>query len=479
MRILIINLPRYKEFSVTREGRCEFITKSRVDTPTTLLTIAAILKEMNHQVSFIDANGLNLKYEDITEYLMFKTFDCIIFSINSTIIDHELKFCDIIKNKQPSCITIAFSWYARNFGFEILSEYENLDIIITDDTFSVIDNLIESLSERKNLVNVRGIGYRDYKNEIRINNKVIKIRSINNLPMPAYDLLPSLEPYYIYLKDLKPYALIYSGKGCSYNCNYCNVANTKYSYKAAEEIIEELKYLKKVANVQYVWFFDEIFTINRARVIKICNYIIREKLNIKWFCDSRVDLIDEGLLRIMKKGGCIGIAYGVESGSQKILNAMNKRIIISHAKEILKLTRKIHIPIQMNIILGYIGENYKTLRQTRQIIKEILPEILQIVPIMSIDGTNFTKLAIKNNWIDPNINWKDRLKTQVLKYELYPPFNLNLKSEIQKLYRILYRNPKWWLVIINSLIHNNCLIIPILKGLFRKHQIFSDFFKYF
>ena len=97
--------------------------------------------------------------------------------------------------------------------------------------------------------------------------------------------------------------------------------------------------------------------------------ILNENLNIKWFCDTRVDLVDIELLKLMRKAGCIGIAYGIESGSQEILNAMNKGIDIEQAKKAFKWTRDSKILIQVNLILGYVGESQKTLKETENFIK--------------------------------------------------------------------------------------------------------------
>lgn len=97
MNILLINLPRYKSIPVTREERCEFVSKYRLDTPATLLIIASLLRAGGHKIEFIDANAFDLSYESISEEMINKKFDCIIFSFNSQIINHDLEICNIAK----------------------------------------------------------------------------------------------------------------------------------------------------------------------------------------------------------------------------------------------------------------------------------------------------------------------------------------------------------------------------------------------
>jgi len=473
MKILIINLPRYHGDSVTREGRCELILKYRVDTPATLLIIASILrKNEEYQIDFLDANGLNLSYKDISQEIEEKNYDCVIFTFLSKIINLELKFCNFIKNINPSCITIGYSWYAKNYGKEILGEFKNLDILIIKDLFSVIENLINALNLHQDLSNVGGIVYRDDREQIQTNSTLDMKMQFNELPLPAYDLLTTFKPYYIYSPLLRPYALIYAGKGCPFGCKYCNVARTKYSGRSAENIVKELKLLKKLGNIKYVWFFDEIFTINRKRVIEVCNKIIEENLQIKWLCDSRVDLVDPNLLKLMRKAGCIGISYGVESGSQKMLNLMNKGITTDQAEKALKWTRDAHIPIQLNLIFGYAGENRNTLKESVRFVKKTLPEFIQITKMMALEDTEFMTLAKEKGWISKNIDWKKNLTVPHKKLMNYEPYNLNLWEVKTKLEKMIYYNPRWWFISIITLIRNYKLILPVIGMFLNKKQSF-------
>ncbi|MFW9972877.1 MAG: B12-binding domain-containing radical SAM protein, partial [Candidatus Odinarchaeota archaeon] len=389
MKILIINLPRFQGSSVTREGRCEFVCNYRVDTPASLLIIASILREQNHQINFIDANAENLDYLYLRPFL--KTFnpECIIFTFNSWIIEFDLKICEIVKQINPICKTVGYSWFANTLPIEILAKFKYLDIQIIEDPFSVIENLINCINKKGNLGEIEGIAYRDIDNQIRVNDKLNYKKSFNELPLPAYDLIKSFKPYYLYTPAIKPYALVYAGRGCPFSCAYCPDANTQYSGRSGEEIVKELKVLKELGKIKYVWFYDQIFTINRKRVIEFCKRIIEEKLHIKWFCDSRVDLVDERLLKVMKQAGCIGIAYGVESGSQKILDNMKKAITVNQAVKALIWTRKAKIPVQLNLILGYIGEDKRTLKETESFIRLTLPDIMQISFIIAMRGTEF------------------------------------------------------------------------------------------
>lgn len=470
MRISIINLPRYQGSSVTREGRCEFVCNYRVDTPATLLIIASLLRNQNHQIDFIDSNAQKLDFSLIRGFLKNKNPDCVVFTFNSWIIDFDLKICEIAKQINPDCLTIGYSWFGKNFANEILSKFINLDIQIIEDPFSVIENLISCLDKGGNLRETSGIAYRDSNNEIRINKKSQIKKDFSELPLPAYDLIKSFKPYYLYTPLLKPYALVYAGEGCPFSCAYCPGANTKYSGRSAKDIVDELKVLKNLGNIKYVWFYDQVFTISRKRVIEFCKKMIEEKLKINWFCDTRADLVDETLLKIMKAAGCIGIAYGIESGSQEILNHMKKSITIHQAIRALKWTRKAKIPMQLNLILGYIGENESTLKETENFVRLTLPDIMQISYIVAMNGTDFTELAIKNNWIRDKITFQEKITDLPLERNQYKPFQLNLQKEIKKLFKRLFLDYRWWINGVNTLVKNHHLILPLLGILLNRSR---------
>ncbi len=463
MKILIINLPRFQGSSVTREGRCEFVCNYRVDTPATLLIIASLLRDQNHEIDFIDTNALDLDYEYIRSFIKNKNPECVIFTFNSWIIDFDLKICEIVKQLNPSCRTIGYSWFAKKQPVKILNKFKYLDIQIIDDPFSIIERLISSIDKGVDLEEINGIAYRKKNNEIKVNKNLSYKKGFDKLPLPAYGLIKSFKPYYLYTPWIKPYALVYAGRGCPYTCAYCPDANTKYSGRSANEIFEELKVLKKIGRIKYVWFYDQVFTINRKRVIQFCNKIIEEKLKVNWFCDTRADLVDEELLKLMKKAGCIGIAYGIESGSQKILDNMNKSIKVSQAIKALEWTRKAGIPIQLNLILGYIGENKNTLKETAKFIRLTHPEILQISFLIAMRGTEFTELAIRKKWIVSNSSENECISELQIDRDRYKPYQLNYQQVIKEFYKILFLDIRWWINGIRILVKTYQLIFPLFS----------------
>jgi len=205
---------------------------------------------------------------------------------------------------------------------------------------------------------VDGITYRSGSRIIK-NKDAKPIEDYDSLPMPAFDLLPSFDPYYISVKHGQPFAMIYASKGCPYSCMYCNVSGTKLKIKSVNRLMEEIDYLKKNYNIKTISFFDETFTLDHKRVYELCKRI--KKYNIKWYANSRTNLVTLPLLKAMRRAGCKAISFGIESGSQKILDNVSKRTTVQKHKNALRWSAKAGIKVHCSFILGLPGETKETI----------------------------------------------------------------------------------------------------------------------
>jgi anaerobic magnesium-protoporphyrin IX monomethyl ester cyclase len=460
MDILIVNLPRYRGIPVFREGRCEQVDRNQIATPASLLIAASILRKQGHKINFVDANAFDLSFRDISKLIQEEKVDCVLFSFNSFVLNHDLSVCKLTKKIDKNCITIGYSWYSRFYAEEILKEYPDLDVLIVGRPLPVIGDIVKCLYKNRDLEKIGGIAYRAGNGQIEVNTKITTKKAFADLPLPAYDLLPSFKPYRL-LGSFSPFALVISGEGCPYGCKFCNVAKSRYDCRSPSGVTEELLILERFARIKYVWFFEEVFTIDRERTVEICERIAQKNIGIKWFCSTRVDLVDESLLRLMHRCGCIGISYGVESGNQSILNSMYKWFSIEQAKTALCWTRKAHIPIQMNLVLGYRGETAETLKETETLVRTILPERLQAGIARLSPGSEFAEEEFENHYNNKKISWKNRIAGKI--DSTHHNLNSRLRHEIKRINRILFTHPKWWISSASSLMWNRDLILPLIR----------------
>jgi radical SAM superfamily enzyme YgiQ (UPF0313 family) len=190
-----------------------------------------------------------------------------------------------------------------------------------------------------------------------------------------------------------------TSRGCPYRCTFCSAksfSGAKYRYRSADNVIDEVK---EVVGMGFkdVHFFDDTFTIHKQRVLDICHGI--ESLNISWRCLSRVDTVDREMLKTMYDSGCYQIQFGVESGSQKMLDKMKKNVSVKQAKRVFKWCDEIGIETVAFFVLGYPGETRETISKTLSLVKEIKPDFVTFNLFTPLPGSEiFEKIKTKYEW---------------------------------------------------------------------------------
>ena len=222
--------------------------------------------------------------------------------------------------------------------------------------------------------------------------------------------------------------------------------------RSAKSVIEELIFLKKRYNITLVSFFDETFTIDKQRVLDICKAIVDEKLDITWYCNTRANLLDEELIIAMRKAGCKGMSIGVESGSQKILDMASKRITVDEARTAIRLAKRNGIKVLCSFIFGLPGENWNTVHETIEFIKDTLPTGVQFNVAVPYPGTQLHKWALEKGLMKET-DWRQLYQHEsVVGTEEMSPEDLNRARYMA--YKALYTYPVWYMENIKHVLRN-------------------------
>ncbi|SNQ61516.1 B12-binding domain-containing radical SAM protein [Candidatus Methanoperedens nitratireducens] len=451
MKVLLVNPPRFNKLSVIREERCEILEKNSVLPPYSLLQVASLLRKRGHEVSLIDANGENINYPALEKMVSGMSYGAVIFRFISATFDWDMQTATISK-KYSDAPTIGICWTLGSSAKTVLNEAKNLDIYLRNEYEVVAPELIDRLSAGDKLSDVAGIAYR-HEGEIKVNRDASPIQNYDDIPLPAYDLLKSFNPYYADTKHGQPFTIMYTSKGCPNSCIYCTMANTKWKARSAESVIEELRHLKQNYNIKTIMFFDEAFTINRKRVEKITQAIIDERLDIKWYCNSRVDRIDRDLLKKMKQAGCKAVCMGIESGSQKVIAGADKRISVEKSAEAIKMVKDAGIKVYCSFIFGLPGENRDTINETIEFIKRTLPTGGEFNIATPYPGTKLYEIAMEKGWITGQYDFrrmnqnKSIMRTEELTTE-------EIDRARKQAHYALFLNPRWWAQNIGYVIKN-------------------------
>lgn len=267
------------------------------------------------------------------------------------------------------------------------------------------------------LSSVRGLAWRNGA-EVRINRDRPFIRNLDDLPIPLHHLLP-FDKYRIPMIK-GPYTFIVTSRGCPAGCKYC-IKHVSYQYsirvRTPENIMKELRVLKDLG-IKHVNMYADLFTVNREQVMGLCQLMIEEELGLTWTCNSRIDYVDEELLRLMGQSGCTYIAWGIESSNEQILKKAAKGYRLEQAPRALKWAHAAGIKNWGYFIIGLPGETEETIRATIKFAKALPLDIALFHVAAPYPGTPFFFEVLDNNWFRAGTQWEqiDMDNSTVLDY---------------------------------------------------------------
>jgi radical SAM superfamily enzyme YgiQ (UPF0313 family) len=295
--------------------------------------------------------------------------------------EEDIRTIAEIKKINPACSIIAFGHYPTHFTDEYL-EKTFIDIIIKGEPelafrdFISDESMTSSGSKRVLGTNIDAFAE---------NNKN-RIKDYNELPMPAYDLVDH-SPYHEPMMA-RPFGMIQTARGCPYSCTYCTKSfGTRLTLRSPEQVVAEIETLQKLHHIKSLRFIDDTFTINKNRVTAICDLIAKRGIKIEWSCLSRTDNIDENILREMKSAGCKRIYYGVESGSQRILDFYKKDINVEESLRAVHLTNQAGIETAGFFMLGLPEETESDFESNKEFIARAKFDYIGIGGLVIYPGT--------------------------------------------------------------------------------------------
>ena len=265
---------------------------------------------------------------------------------------------------------------------------------------------------------IKGLVWRE-GDQVRINPDRAFVADLNDLPLPHYGLLP-LEHYRMPLMK-GPFCFIVTSRGCPAGCKYC-IKHVSYQWSvrlmSPERVVEEIKILydKGIRNIH---MYADLFTVNREQVMGICQLILKEKLKIRWTCNSRVDFVDEEMLKLMGQAGCWLISWGIESANEQILRKAAKGANPKKARQALTWARQAGIKNWGYFIIGLPGETVETIQETIRFSKTLPLELALFHVAAPYPGTPFFFEVVENGWFKKGTKWEevDMDKDTVLEYE--------------------------------------------------------------
>lgn len=330
--------------------------------------LQAIFKERGHDVDYIETNRITKEYDLILLY--------------GSIVDYkfENKICASIKKRNPNS-KVGFFGSFPSIRPEIFSKS---DFVIKGEVESFF------LYQFDNLENLKGII------------KVKKTLNLDDLPTPDFDNFPIKNYSYFPAIKEKPFLVLQASRGCPYPCHfYCPygmIQGQKYRIRSAEKIIQDIKVLIQKYKIKGIQFRDPTFGINKEQVIEMCRLIIHNKIKIKFGIETRLDILDKKILKLLFKAGLRNLNIGIETIDKEI-SKLNKRILMQkkHQEDILNYCKQIGVKVSAFYIFGMIKDTKKSIKKNIDYAISLNTNIAQFCISCPYPGTKYYKdLKSKN-----------------------------------------------------------------------------------
>ena len=333
--------------------------------PMGLAYISSVLLRDGYDITIYNQDKHHYPDEHLTQYLNENKFDVVGISIIAGYYQYK-KLLTISKaiNKSNNRPTYLLGGHGPSPEPEFFLQKTEADIAIIGEGEDTIIELMDALANNKSLGKLKGIAYRQ-GDKVVVNQRRPLIKDVDSIPHPAWNLFPidyhrliRIGPHSQKTDFLMP---VMSGRGCTFECNFCYRMDTGFRPRSNDSIIEEIEILKKDYRINYIDFLDELLMTSEKRTISLCESFLKAKLNVKWKCNGRLNYAKKEALQLMKRSGCTFINYGIESMDDTVLKNMKKGLTTEQVFKGVEATLAAGISPGLNIIFGNIGENKEVL----------------------------------------------------------------------------------------------------------------------
>ena len=370
--------------------------------PLGLAYLASMARDQ-HEVKILDSLAENLSFEEVGKII--KQYDPDIVGITATtsMIPDAYKVAKMVKKNNENAIVIMGGPHVTFTPDRTIKECPCVDFVIRGEGEETFKELVEAIDKGRNTKNILGLTV-NLGGKIKNNFSRPLIRDVDNIPIPSYDLLP-MDKYRI--EGVK-FGTVMTSRGCPFECAFCSSSlqfGKRWRGHSDSRVLTELKILREEYGRREIEFLDDTFTLNRPRAIRISKDIKKEGLDITWTASSRVDLFTNDIARALKYGGCHTVYFGIESGSQKTLNFIGKRITPEQSLTAVKKAKKIKLHALGAFIIGFPEECRNDIKKTIKFSKKVGVDYAQFTIATPYPGTRLWTYAMEHN-ILLTLNWR-------------------------------------------------------------------------
>ncbi len=414
--------------------------------PLGLAYVAAALQKNGHQVEIIDNYLLQKPIEEVKLELKTRAPQIVGITCNSLNYERSVEMAKAVKEVLPTC-KVVMGGPHPSYMPQTMFQHHEVDYVVIGEGEQAMVRLVAAILKGqpdKLISEIPGIA-------CRIDGQMVKsapefISDLDGIPFPARHLLP-LRMYDRVLPYLSvsPVDTMSIHRGCPYHCAYCETRELWGATCRAfspQRVIDELKQMAENYGSKGIYFVGDNFTINKRRTAEICGLLRENKLDLKWTCETRADLVTKELLVDMKSAGCETIFFGVESGSPRIQEKLSKNINLQEVKRTFEICREVGIQTATSFMLGIPGETVEDMNATFNYAKTLRADWCMFNIYIACPGSKLYDEVISQCLYDQMDNFLARVKTKEFDYDMLVKIQRDFqrgsqKSAVSKLIRVI------------------------------------------
>jgi len=474
-RVLLVNPPERTEIAMVMGIKAP---------PLGLMHLAAYLEMHSIPVKILDANVLGFGPQRTALEVKRSGADIVGITSATPIIKIAQATMDAIRSANPRVVGLMGGVHPTFMPEQVLERCMGLDVVVRGEGEETLLELARALdgfsweglggrspgSGRQRLFSgllakIAGIAYRDPDcSGVRLTPPRPLIKDLDALPFPARHLVP-FERYIIRGRETSIGSMVTS-RGCPFACAYCSssrILGAGFRCRSASNVADEVELLHEKYGLPEVELVDDIFTLNRKRARDFAAEMRRRRLDVGWVASSRVDTVDRELLRDMKKGGLSKVYFGAESGSQRVLDLMNKRTTLGKVRDAFRAAKECMVRTIGSFMFGYPGETLAEMGQTLKFATELDPAYAQFTILTPYPGTPvYDRLKRAGLLLTEDWNQYTILRP-VIKYEAFGYDAAMLRRVLALAYMKFYLRP--------SYIARHTHILPLILGTLMRGEV--------
>lgn len=443
MNILLINPPAENELVGNNPP---IIDEERgYNPPLGLLYIAAYLeKHSDHEVEVLDAQVEEMRYDELEAAVARKKPDVVgITTMTFTLID-VLKTVQLVKRVDEDIKVVLGGPHIHLYPNETI-DLPGVDYLVLGEGEVAFTQLIENMGDTDRLGKITGLVFKVNGNVVNTGLRDM-IDHLDELPFPARHLTPYWR-YSSLLAKRTPITTMFTSRGCPYRCAFCDRPHLgkKFRARTAENVADEMEECVNMGIHEFL-VYDDTFTIDRQRVLDICDEIIRRKLDIGWDIRARIDTVTKDMLKRLQEAHCERIHYGVEAGTDRILKVLRKGITLEQARNVFKMTKEVGIATLAYFMIGAPTETREEILETIRFAQELDPDFVHITILTPFPATAIYQKGLKEGVFESDF-WREFAANPTSAFEpKYWEENLSreeLLGLVTHAYKSFYARPKY------------------------------------